>query len=497
MFIKALIALLFLTLSSCKNPTEDVLVIADSGKIEKESADDPAILNSSVIGGLVFNSLSYIDNDIIAHNLLIEDVRTLPGEKAIEFKIKKGVRFHDGKEMTESNVAASISRVLERDSYLKERYGQLKVAITDKLKVTVTGDKPLSDVDTILLPNLYVSSKNLIGTGPYRLYRWRDNGVELIANNDYFAGKPKIKKIVYLHEEDERKRVNNLLKGDVDLLVWLSPEMAGFLRRDDRFYVRDWPSGFYSAMFLNNKSPLFSDKTLRRAVSTAIDRDGLIKKILKGGGLKVSAPLPYQGLHPENNAGKLDYRPKEAAILLKDAGWRDSDGDGILEKNGKKLRFRLYYNSEVEEFRKLADSICQDLFEIGIEVETVPVNTGEIAGINIASGEYDAILDGRSTYDSVNLLTWSSTSLYNISRFNSREMDSLLERLKGAADIEQKKEIYSKMQRIFEEEVPAAFLYNPVIFTAVSKRFKGAEDFVGSLYSIYKIKDWSINEDFK
>lgn len=493
MLIKALIALLLLALPSCTKPQEDVLVIADTGKIDKESADDPAILLNLAIGGLLDTSFLIEGNDRVFHYLLAEEVKTLPGKKAIEIKIRKGVRFHDGREITENDVAASISEIMEEDKYIKERYGRLKVEIVGKLRFRITGDKPLSNVES-LLSNLYLSSKNLTGTGPYKFLRWTDNGVELTANNDYFEGAPKLKKVVYRYEPDERRRVNMLLKGEADLLVWLSPEMAGFLKEDSKFYVKEWPSEFYSAIFLNNESHLFRDKALRKAVSMAIDRDKLIKKVLKGGGIKTLTPLPAQIFHTENNAG---YRPREAIRLLKDSGWRDADGDGVLEKNGNKLRFRLYYDVNMEEYKKMADIISQDLFEIGMSVEAIPGDMSESTGRYFKSGGYDAVLSGKSSHDSVNMLMWNSSSLANISRFSNMEMDSLISRLKGAADIEQKKEIYSKMQRIFEEEVPAAFLYNPAIFTAVSKRFKGAEDFVGSVYSIYKIKDWSINEDFK
>lgn len=497
MLIKVLIALLFFALPSCNKPQKDVLVIADVGKLDKESADDPAILWNSVIGGLVFSSLSYVDNDLVAHNLLVEDVRARSGGKAIEIKIRKGVRFHDGREVTESDVAASISRIMEEDKYLKERYGQFKVAIVDKLKIIITGDKPLPEPykDIAVLPNLYVFSNDLIGTGPYRFQRWIDNGVELTANNDYFEGAPKLKKVVYRHEPDERKRVNMLLNGEVDLLVWLSPEIASFLKTDSSLYINEIPSGFYSAIFLNSESPLFRDKALRKAVSMAIDRDKLIKKVLKGGGVKAFGPLPSQFFRPENNAAITSYRAREAVRLLKDAGWRDADGDGILEKNGKKLKFRLYYDINLGECKKMADLISQDLFEIGIGAEATPANINEFTDRNFEAGSYDAVLFSKSSHDSINMLAWDSPSLANISRFSNREIDSLLGRLRAETDIEQKKEIYSKMQRIFEEEAPAVFLYNPLIYTAVNKRFKGAEDFVGNVYSIYKIKDWSMNED--
>lgn len=494
MLIKALILLLIFTLPSCKKNTEGVLIIADSDKIDKESAD-PTTVAQSAIGTLIFSDFSYIDNDLVPHNLLADEVWIQSAGRTLEIKIRKGVRFHDGREMTERDVAASFRKIMDTDKYMKERYGRLRVTIVDKLKVKISADEPISDWSAIL-NNIYVSPADLVGTGPYMINRWLENGVELAANNDYFEGPPKLKRVIYRYEPDERKRVNMLLRGEADLLVWLSPDMAGFLKKDERFYVNEWPYDFYSALFLNNESPLLRDKAVRLAVSMAIDRDKLIRKILNGGGTKISGPFPHHVSHPAINAGILDFRPREAARFLKDAGWRDS-GDGILEKNGRKLIFRLYYNKGVDEFRKMADIIAQDLFEVGIGVEAVSSTLDEIDGNNFKSGDYDAILDAKASYDSVNLLTWRSSSLSNISRFNNREMDNLLDRLRETTDVEQKKEIYSKMQRVFEEEVPAVFLYNPVIYTAVNKKFKGAEKFVSSAYSVYKIKDWSIDEKSK
>ena len=85
----------------------------------------------------------------------------------------------------------------------------------------------------------------------------------------------------------------------------------------------------------------------------------------------------------------------------------------------------------------------------------------------------------------------------NYSRYGNKEVDQLLEQLGTASDVKAKKKIYARMQEIFNEEVPAAFLYNNAVYTAVNKRFNGAEDFAGDTYNVYKIKDWSINEGFR
>lgn len=496
-----LATLLLPILSFCSKGEESVLVAIDNFRANKESLTDINRFAESIPGLLMLQTLLYTDNEGIPRKVLVEEIKALTGGRVIEIRLRDGVKFHDGRRLTADDVVASINRLKGVDKKFEVRLRNIKAEVLNSLALRLTSDAPITNVylilgDIIVLPP--AGSDALNGTGPFRFVRWLDNGMELAANREYFEGRPKLDKIIYLYEENERKRLSNLLNGKADLMVNLSPEAAMFLENESGFYVKKLPFYCY-ALYFNCESPFFRDKAVRRAVSMAIDRDYIIRKVYKGGVTEASHPFPPAMLPTLNGTA---YQPKEAARLLREAGWRDRNKDGILEKNGMKLRFLLYYIKEAVEYRKVIDLMSQYLFEVGIEMEVVTLNLDDFNKIRFRSGNYDAFLSAHSTSDSINYITWHSQMIgrheaRNYSRYGNKEVDQLLEQLGTASDVKAKKKIYARMQEIFNEEVPAAFLYNNAVYTAVNKRFNGAEDFAGDTYNVYKIKDWSINEGFR
>lgn len=492
--------LFLLALLSCSktDKTENnSLVIIDSEKIDKESLGDAQKFSSTIPALLLLSPLLSLDGNGIPHNFLAEEIKLFPGKNVIEIRLREGVKFHDGRRLTVDDIVGAINKL----RVAEVRYKNLKVETLNSSLLRLTNNAPVVDVNSLLADIAVLapeSSDQPVGTGPFRFGRWLNNGVELVANKDYFEGRPKLDKVIYLYEEDERKRLYKLLKGEADLLVFLSPEVARFLEKDTRFYLKKIPFS-YSAIHFNNESALFRDKVVRKAVSMAIDRDSLIEKGFKDEGVKTSHPFQPEMLTKSESP---DYQPREAARLLKEAGWRDRNKDGVLEKAGRRLRFLLYYDKDYKEYTKVLDIMSQHLFEVGIEMEGVPVTYSEFRKKWMKAGDYDAFLKGISTSDSANFTTWHSSFIgnpdgCNFSRYSNGEVDRLLEQLRVSGDIKTKKMIYGKILEIISKDVPAAFLYNDMIYTAVNKRFKGAEDFMGDVYSVYKIKDWSLNEDYR
>lgn len=497
-----LATLLLLILSSCSRGGESVLVVIDNYMADKGSLADIKKFAESIPGLLMLQPLLYIDHEGIPHKVLVEEIKVFPGGRVIEIRLRDGVRFHDGRRLTADDVVASINRLKKIDEKFEVRLGNTKAEVLNSLTLRLTSASPISDVhhilgDIIALPS--AGSDALNGTGPFRFVRWFDEGVELAANKDYFEGRPKLDRVIYMYEKDEKKRLTKLLNKDADLMVNLSPEAAEFLKKDNGFYVKNLPF-YYFALHFNCESSLFREKAVRKAVSMAIDRDSLIGKAFKGASTEASHPFSPAILPTRNVTA---YQPKEAARLLREAGWRDRNRDGILEKNGMKLRFLVYYIiEEAADNQKVVDLLSQYLFEVGIEMKGVPVHYNDLNKIRFGTGGYDAFLISHSTHDSVNYITWHSQVMgnpeaRNYSRYGNKEVDQLLEQLRTTADVKAKRKIYARMQEIFNEEAPAAFLNYDTLYTAVSKRFNGAEGFAGNVYSVYKIKDWSIDESFR
>lgn len=500
MFQQIFIIVFFVfVLCSC-HKTEKTLTIIDGMEVSKASISENTDFLNSAIGDLIFTPLVYIDWGE-RHNVLAEDIKVSPDRKAVEVKLRDGVKFHDGKKLTAKDMASSIEMIKDIDSSVIDKYGDINVDVIDSSRIRLYSDLELSISNfNNLLSMIYAfpqTFKNLNGTGPFKFKRWLDNGLELVANEDYFEGRPKLDKIIYIYEEDERKRLYAALDGKADLLIFISPEVVDFLEKDGKFHIVKTASENYSALFLNNQSFFFSDGAVRRAINLAIDRDSLIENALRGAGIKASGPFPQTPLSKENRTA--DYEPREAVKLLKSSGWSDTDGDGILEKNGKRFRFKFYYTTMLEENKKIADIIGRYLFEVGIEAEGVPMSDFDFNKMRQISGDYDAMLACTDSTDTYLFNYWHSSSIKNIkgnnySRYADNGLDILLLQLREADNPDTRKQIYGRMQQIMDRDVPAVFLYHSLNYSAISKKFKRGEEFFGNIYSVYKIKDWSVNE---
>lgn len=502
-----LASLIFLTLSSCTKTEEKSITISGNIPIDPLLTADGTNFFSSGIDDLIFSPLGVYKNIYEIHPVLVESATTsLGGGSAWEIRFKDGVRFHNGMPLTAEDVVFSIEKGKEGSTLLKTITG---TDILGERQIRLRFDNPVSDISGILAgiyvyprsifnsdaPWREILLKNPIGTGPYKFKRWLSNGIELEANDDYFEGRPKIKKVVYIYEKDEEKRIARILKGEADIISPLSPKAAEFLIKDSKYSV-DVSSNvtpYMVAVFLNNRSPLFSDRRVRNALNIAIDREFLIDKGLDGAGVPAHGPFIADML-PENYAPTpFPYDPKKATQLLKDAGWRDKNGDGVLEKGRERFRFLLYYSTASDEFKMVADMISQKLYEIGIEVESRPFALTEIR----LSEKYDAILCDISITQPWNI--WGTSSLkggegMNFSNYSNKEADDLFDQVGKAKDAKEKRRIYGMLDRVIHEDAPAVFIYHIVEHSVVSSRFKEGSEFRNESYSFYKIKDMDIGQ---
>lgn len=502
--VLALVLPLIATLISCTNTKKKTLTIAGNIKIDRSSTENGVNFFFTPLEDFISTPLLTIAADFQPRPILLKEARPLDGGKVWDIEIKENVRFHDGTMLTADDVAFSIEK--RREIYqLLRSIRQTEVVDNKTVRLTLEAAQP--DINDILntiyvyprhifrpdIPWKETFLKNPIGSGPFRFKRWLRNGVELAANKDYFEGRPKIDRVVYISENNERSRLNMLLKGEADAITSVNPETATFIDKDPKFYVNRLPLPFYMALFLNNRSPIFVDRAVRKAVDMAIDREFIIKKAIGGAGVVASTPFMKNMLPDDYTVSPPTYDPKEAVRLLKEAGWRDSDNDGVLKKNGRRLRFTLYYSAAGAECKKIADAIFQQLYEAGFEVDARQLEYTELGEDKIASLKYDALLGSLAPFSPE--YKWGSRDLHgpeirNYSDYSNKEVDALFEKTISIKDPEEIKRIYARIDRIIREDAPAAILYSPVFFTASNRRFKDAEAFDGTPYAIYKIKEW-------
>lgn len=493
-------------LSSCAKPGGDAsggvtLTIVDYFVTDRSKGlGITALTSDEVLGNLLLEPLCYDEDAPVfkTEDVLVRDTFHSDGGMKWQIRLRDGVRFHDGTLLTAADIVYSFQELVKSGNTLKS-IKSLKVKDDISLDMELYNPSDLIDIplNSIFALSRASTPRKPLGTGPFKFGRWLDNGLELMANDKYHEGRPRIDKVRLIYEPDERARLQKLLAGDADLMPGVSPYIADFVRKDSRFYLNPLTAPYHVSLFLNNESPFFKDREVRLALNMAVNR-GRILDILKGGGVPASGPFSQESLPAGAAIPPYKYAPKESVRLLKEAGWHGRKGDGVLEKDGKRFAFTIFYMPDVDEYKKVADMIARDLFEVGIEARAAAVQYDTLTDRYVRTEEYDAVLDLQQSSSAPNMADrWQTPSLHtgksgNISRYSSKEVDRLLDAAQASSDREDKRRIYARVQRVLHDDAPAVFLYHPVYFSAVSKRFKEGEEFMGTPYSWHKIKDWTL-----
>jgi peptide/nickel transport system substrate-binding protein len=323
---------------------------------------------------------------------------------------------------------------------------------------------------------------NPIGSGPYIFEKW-DTGdkVTFRRNENYWGPKPKIKKVIYKFIINDKARLAALRSGDVDIIT-PAPEQFADLVRDENFKksfrcLSYWDPGvpFYYIGW-NQNMPFFSDRRVRLAMTQMLDRQALVQHILKGSG--EIATGPFYILSKENNPDirPWPYDPKKAAELLDEAGWKDTDGDGIRDKDGVPLRFKVSYSADYVLYQNIANILKDCAAKLGIEVIPDPVEWSVLIS-RLPEHKFESVLMGFGGViieDNYQLLHSSQIGNrgYNYVGFRNAEADELLEQIRRTMDDEKRIELSHKFHSLVHYEQPYTFLFTRPTYRILAPRFE-------------------------
>jgi peptide/nickel transport system substrate-binding protein len=338
-------------------------------------------------------------------------------------------------------------------------------------------------------------NRNPVGTGPFKFKEW-NAGQKLVleANGQYFEGRPNIDQFIYRIIPDSSTMFQELLSGGVDLMG-LNP--IQYLRKSETRRIREnyrkfrYPANAFTYLGYNLTNELFMDKKVRQALAYAIDRRSIIDGILLGLGRPCTGPFSYVSWAYNPNAKSYAYDLEKAGRLLAEAGWKDTDGDGIVDKKGRPFRFTILTNQGNNERIHAAEIIQQNFKKAGIDAN-IRVMEWQAFLEQIDKRTFDAIILGWSMSRDPDLYDiWHSSKTkkgeYNFVGYKNPEVDRLLVAGRRTFDIEQRKKIYYRIHAILAEEQPYAFLYVPDATPVVHKRFKGIEQApLGITYNFIK-----------
>ena len=337
-------------------------------------------------------------------------------------------------------------------------------------------------------------ARNPLGSGPYKFKSW-STGQEVVLERDtnYWGnGKEGIDQ-VYLDVRKFRVINNmdaalvNLKAGNLDTmglqpLQHLRQTSGSRFEKDYEKYIYSTPS--YTYIGWNNAHPIFRDMRVRQAMTYFTNRQQMVKTILFDLGQVVDGPIYRFRPEYDENLFSYPYDPQKALALLAEAGWKDTDGDGILDKeiDGQRMafRFEIKFNSGNDTRKSVALALQDELRKHGIDA-SVRALDWTIFLDEVRNQQFDAIILGwaMSVNEPDAYQVWHSSQVENkgsnmISYKNPR-VDAILEEYRRTFDEAKRIELYREFQRLLNVEQPYTFLFMQKAVTAVNRRFRGVE----------------------
>lgn len=502
--------------NSAENSTPaygDTIIV---GSIGEPSVLIPMLAGDSAsheVAGLIFNGLVKYDTDLEIIGDLAESWDISPDGLTITFHLRKGVRWTDGVEFTADDVMFGYKTIIDdkTPTAYKEDFLQVKRAkVLDRYTFRVTYKKPFAPAlsswgNLPVLPEHLLRGKDItkaafrrkpVGMGPFIFQKWiPGEKIVLRSNHDYFEGRPYIDHYIYRIIPDPSTMFLELRTGGIDLMG-LTPVQykkqtdTEFFRKN--FHKFRYPTFAYTYLGFNLKYGLFTNRKIRQAIAYAINKQEIIDIVLFGLGRIASGPYVPNTWPYNPDVKKYKYNPEKAKHLLAEEGWTDTDGDGWLDKDGRRLEFTIITNMGNDSRRKAATIIQWRLKQIGIKVKIRIIEWSAFINEFIDKRQFEACLLGWSIgLDPDQYDIWDSSKTgekeFNFISFKNSEVDRLLDKGRRTFDIGERKKAYFRIQEILAEEVPYVFLYVPDALPIVSSRFKGIKPApIGITYNINK-----------
>jgi peptide/nickel transport system substrate-binding protein len=307
------------------------------------------------------------------------------------------------------------------------------------------------------------------------------------------AGLPRLARLELRVVPDEAARASQLVAGALDLVDDLDADTFAHACASPQLRCERVPDLYYTYVGWNAARPPFGDPRVRRALGLAIDRQAMVDQLLQGMGRVASGPiLSFFWVH-DPALRPLSHDLAQARRLLEQAGYRDADRDGTLERAGKPFRFELDINQGSSLRERIAVRVKADLERLGVKVEILPLEWSLFSQRH-RRGEFDAYVSAWAPATRIDLTPlFHSASIgvsFNHVRLSDPEVDRLIERARGAPDLESLVEGWRAAERRVAELQPYAFLFEKDRLLAVDRRLRDATfDLRGPLATV---EQWSV-----
>jgi peptide/nickel transport system substrate-binding protein len=501
---------------------QTLVVALSQAPTSLDPADHRSRQSETVIRNM-FDGLVTRDTRSGVHQELAEAMNWLD-DQTLQVKLRQGVKFHDGSEMTADDVVFTFNRIIQENAieYPEPHTSPRKGLIAPLASVEKVDDYTVNLnfsgvwppamqllVHQQIVPQAYLEEVGTegfiahpIGTGPFKFVEGQlDDQIVLERFDDYWGGAPDlepvgpacVEKAIFRVIPEASTRVAALLAGEVDIIQSVPSELIDTLSQTPGVQVKTAPGTQPQWLQLNVTSPIFQDVGVRQAMNYAMDKDLIVEAVYGGRAVPLPGPLSPFNNFVNKNLSPYPYDPEKALELLGEAGWSDSDGDGILDKDGQPFTFTI---DTLEDWRTLAEAVATLYRDIGIDA-SVRFWEYSVVQPQLLACERQAYLDdwGDSAFDPVGHFeakwhTYVEGEPYgrgNFMCYSNPRVDELIKAGEVESDPVQRQKIYDEAQQIVYDEAPAVFLILPEEAEAASTRVQNWEPASDSRINLHDV----------
>lgn len=412
-----------------------------------------------------------------------------------EFRLRPGVRWHDGAPFSAHDVKFTFDQIIDvrSGSRLRSDFAAVDgVEVVDSLTVRFRLREPFAPFLALLgynagiLPAHKFRDRRLteatdfnrgapVGTGPFRVVESvPGSAIVLERNPDYYGAAPAVERMIFRIVPDVNAQVAQLRAGELDL-VPIEPANLPGVERADGIDIRQSPVVQHFYVGFNQDDPRFRSPLVRRALVYAVNRQAIIDGVLKG------YADPPRGTIPaalrdwyDAHVPPVPFAPDSARTLLAQAGWRAGE-DGVLrDASGTPFRFSLLVDKGNPTREQAALAVQQDLRRVGLDVAIETMEFATLVRDRVLPARFEAVLIWWTTPPDPDQFAFYATGQDNNHvRYRNRMADSLLTLGRATLDSARRRAIYAAFQRLQRDDPPVLVLWYPREILAVSRRLRG------------------------
>jgi peptide/nickel transport system substrate-binding protein len=477
--------------------------------------------SSYEVGGLIYDGLIKTDKDLNLAPAMAQSWTYSRDCLDLTFRLRRDIKWHDGYPFTAADVVFTYEAMInpKTPAPFKEGFLLVKsVDVPDPYTVRVHYDKPYARAvetwGTSILPKHLLQSfadagtlrespqnSQPVGTGPYRFQEWKPGEkVVLVSNPDYYEGRPYLSRIVYRVIPSQATIFLELKANGVDYVNTLTgiqyarqTEYPAFRKAYHKFR---YPASDYTFLGFNLKDPRFADRRVRQAFAHAINKQELIDGVRLGLAREATGPIRPGTWAYTDKVPRFDYDPEKAKALLAESGWKDRDGDGVVEDpTGKPFTLTIRTNQGNDERKKIAEIVQQRLKEVGIQADIQLIEWAAFIKEFVKPRRFEVVVLGLGTgIDPDQFVVWHSSQRgpdqMNRTGYDNPEVDRLLEAGRTSCVQSERVRYYHRIQEILAGDLPMIFLYYRDALPVVASRVRGVIPSPSGI--MYNFNEWYV-----